>query len=108
MTKQSCHCGFAIKEVDDALYKTEHQILNYRKDHSENEWSKIDIDLDRIKMALDLASKMCNTNFEKEKDAHRRLSGSLPYIDTEKGRKDSISIINRIHQELYQSLDNCQ
>ena len=108
MSKQSCHCGFAIKEIDDALYKTEYQILSYSNNPSEKEWSQIDIDLDRIKMALNSASKACGISLKNEKDAYTRLSGNLPYIDTEKGRKDSISIINRIHQELYQSLENCE
>lgn len=50
-----CSCGFFIKELDDELHRTENRIINYRHNndkYSEDEWSVITANTDRIKMAM--------------------------------------------------------
>ena len=107
MTNDRCSCGFSIKELDEALHKTEGQIKTYTNNSTEEDWMVIDIDTDRIKMAMNTAKEACGMDIKSAKDAYNRLVGKLPDIITEQGRKTSLGIINRIHFEIYHSLDNC-
>lgn len=105
-----CSCGFFIKELDDELRKTENKITNYKYNndiYSENEWSVISANIDRIKMAMNSTEKACNINTKEAKDYYYKLQSSLPDIITEQGRKTSIGFIHQIDNKIYRILDEC-
>ncbi len=107
MTNKQCSCGFSIKELDDELHKTERKIINYNDKSSEEEWIDIFAKIDRIDMAMNAAGKACNINTKTAREYLNSLQGSLPDIETEQGRKKSISLINTIHSKIYRILDDC-
>ena len=107
VANNKCLCGFFIKELDEELYKTETKIRTIDDKSTEDDWVDIEANVDRIKMAMNTAEQECGINAKSAKAAYNRLVPSLPNIMTEQGRKSSIGIINRIHFEIYHSLDDC-
>ncbi len=107
MTNKQCLCGFFIKELDDELYKTERKIINYNDKSSEDDWTNIFANVDRIHMAMNTVEKTCNIDIKPAKEYLNSLHSSLPDIEKEQGRKKSISLINTIHSKIYRILDDC-
>ncbi len=107
MANKQCSCGFSIKELDDELYKTERKITSYNDKSSENDWTDIFANVDRIHMAMNTAEKACNIDTKPAKEYLNSLRSSLPDIGTEQGRKESIMLINTMHSKIYRILDGC-
>lgn len=102
-----CQCGFAIREMDEALFNIERTVKGLSNEPTNEEIMDLLEKPQRLRMAVRETENACDLNFKEAKSSIAGFEILISEIETEKGKRDVLNRINKVNSEIFRELDNC-